>query len=63
MRACAYIIETGRGRKRKKIDSPGTVHNILPLYGSRCGRTRAPATRVAPQRVDTNNNNNNNNNN
>jgi len=55
------IIETGRGRERKKIDSPGTVHNILPLYGSRCGRTRAPATRVATQRVDTNNNNNNNN--
>jgi len=59
-RARVRIIETGRGRKRKKIDSPGTVHNILSLYGSRCGRMRALATRVTPQRLDTNNNNNNN---
>jgi len=48
------------GGREKKIDSPGTVHNILSLYGSRCGRTRALATRVTPQRLDTNNNNNNN---
>jgi len=51
---CAYNRDRTWAEEKKKIDSPGTcAYNILPLYGSRCGRARAPATRVVQQRVDT----------